>query len=42
VVDLICQQIYDLALMAQKNLDPATTRAFIQRSTEVLTRLTQR
>ncbi|MEN9204464.1 MAG: molecular chaperone HtpG, partial [Thermostichales cyanobacterium DRC_bins_46] len=42
LVDLICQQIYDLALMAQKNPDPATTRAFIQRSNELLTRLTQR
>ncbi|GAB4211099.1 MAG: molecular chaperone HtpG [Synechococcales cyanobacterium] len=42
LVELICQQVYDLALMAQKNPDPATTRAFIQRSNDVLTRLTQR
>ncbi|MEN9225623.1 MAG: molecular chaperone HtpG [Thermostichus sp. HHBFW_bins_43] len=42
LVALICNQIYDLALITQKSFDPASARAFVQRSNEVLTRLTSR
>jgi molecular chaperone HtpG len=42
LVNLICNHIYDLALITQKSFDPAATRAFVQRSNEVLTRLTRR
>ncbi|MEN9223413.1 MAG: molecular chaperone HtpG, partial [Thermostichus sp. BF3_bins_97] len=42
LIALICNQIYDLALITQKSFDPASARAFVQRSNEVLTRLTSR
>jgi molecular chaperone HtpG len=42
LVNLICNHIYDLALITQKSFDPAAVRAFVQRSNEVLTRLTRR
>ncbi len=42
LIALICNQIYDLALLTQKSFDPTTARAFVQRSNEVLTRLTRR
>jgi molecular chaperone HtpG len=42
LVNLICNHIYDLALITQKSFDPAAARAFVQRSNEVLTRLTRR
>ncbi|MFQ3612826.1 MAG: molecular chaperone HtpG, partial [Cyanobacteriota bacterium] len=42
LIALICNQIYDLALITQKSFDPASARAFVQRSNEVLTRLTRR
>lgn len=42
LVHLICNHIYDLALITQKSFDPAAVRAFVQRSNEVLTRLTRR
>ncbi|MGQ9837076.1 MAG: molecular chaperone HtpG [Cyanobacteriota bacterium] len=42
LVTLICNHIYDLALITQKSFDPAAARAFVQRSNEVLTRLTSR
>ncbi|MFQ3584421.1 MAG: molecular chaperone HtpG [Cyanobacteriota bacterium] len=42
LVTLICNHIYDLALITQKSFDPASARAFVQRSNEVLTRLTRR
>ncbi|MBD1871125.1 molecular chaperone HtpG [Cyanobacteria bacterium FACHB-471] len=38
---LICQHVYDLALMAQKGFDADGMRAFVERSNQVLTRLTQ-
>lgn len=41
LVHLICNHIYDLALITQKSFDPAAARAFVQRSNEVLTRLTR-
>ena len=42
LVNLICNHIYDLALITQRSFDPAAARAFVQRSNEVLTRLTRR
>jgi len=42
LVNLICNHIYDLALITQKSFDPAAARAFVQRSNEVLPRLTRR
>jgi molecular chaperone HtpG len=38
---LICQHVYDLALMAQKGFDADGMKAFVERSNQVLTRLTQ-
>ncbi|WP_017325338.1 molecular chaperone HtpG [Synechococcus sp. PCC 7336] len=39
---LICNHIYDLAMMAQRNPDPDTMQSFLQRSNQVLTRLTEK
>ncbi len=39
---LICNQIYDLALMAQKGFDAEGMKTFVDRSNQVLTRLTDR
>lgn len=36
----LCQHIYDLALMAQKGFDPETMKNFLERASQVLTRLT--
>jgi len=38
----ICQHVYDLALMAQKGFDANGMKAFVERSNQVLTQLTQR
>ncbi len=38
---LLCQHIYDLALMAQKGFDADGMKAFVERSNQVLTRLTK-
>lgn len=38
----ICQHVYDLALMAQKGFDAEGMKSFVERSNQVLTRLTQR
>jgi molecular chaperone HtpG len=38
---LMCQHIYDLALMAQKGFDAEGMKSFVERSNQVLTRLTQ-
>jgi molecular chaperone HtpG len=40
--NLICQHVYDLALMAQKGFNAEGMKAFVERSNQVLTRLTQR
>jgi len=40
LADLICQHVYDLALMAQKGFDADGMKAFVERSNQVLTRLT--
>ncbi|MEN9213980.1 MAG: molecular chaperone HtpG [Gloeomargarita sp. DG02_5_bins_242] len=36
----LCQHIYDLALMAQKGFDPEGMKNFLERASQVLTRLT--
>ncbi|MBD3884320.1 molecular chaperone HtpG [Phormidium tenue FACHB-886] len=38
---MICQHVYDLALMAQKGFDADGMKSFVERSNHVLTRLTQ-
>jgi molecular chaperone HtpG len=40
LVNLICQHVYDLALMAQKGFNADTMNAFVDRSNQVLTQLT--
>lgn len=42
LVNIMCQHIYDLALMAQKAFDADGMKEFIQRSNQVLTRLTNK
>ncbi|HEY9760958.1 MAG TPA: molecular chaperone HtpG [Trichocoleus sp.] len=39
---LICNQVYDLALMAQKGFDADGMKTFVERSNKLLTRLTER
>lgn len=39
---MICQHVYDLALMAQKGFDAEGMKSFVERSNQVLTRLTER
>ncbi len=41
LVKMICQHIYDLALMSQKGFDAEGMKSFVERSNEVLTKLTQ-
>jgi molecular chaperone HtpG len=41
LVDLICQHVYDLALMSQKGFDAEGMKSFVERSNEVLTKLTE-
>jgi molecular chaperone HtpG len=41
LANLICQHVYDLALMAQKGFDAESMQAFTGRSNQVLTRLTE-
>lgn len=42
LAEMICQHVYDLALMAQKAFDADGMKSFVERSNEVLTRLTDR
>ncbi|BAU64831.1 ATP-binding region ATPase domain protein [Stanieria sp. NIES-3757] len=42
MVNLMCQHVYDLALMAQKAFDAEGMKAFVERSNQVLTKLTQK
>ena len=42
LVNLMCQHVYDLALMAQKAFDAEGMKAFVERSNQVLTKLTQK
>jgi molecular chaperone HtpG len=41
LVNMMCQYVYDLALMAQKAFDAEGMKTFVERSNRVLTRLTQ-
>jgi molecular chaperone HtpG len=40
-VNMICQHVYDLALMSQKGFDAEGMKSFVERSNEVLTKLTE-
>ena len=42
MVKLMCQHIYDLALMSQKAFDADGMKSFVERSNQVLTQLTQK
>ncbi|UBF24501.1 molecular chaperone HtpG [Kovacikia minuta CCNUW1] len=42
LANLICRHVYDLALMAQKGFDAEGMKSFVERSNQVLTRLTER
>ncbi|EDX87859.1 ATPase, histidine kinase-, DNA gyrase B-, and HSP90-like domain protein [Synechococcus sp. PCC 7335] len=42
LANLICEQVYDLALMAQKGFDADGMKTFTERSTNLLTKLTER
>jgi molecular chaperone HtpG len=42
LVNLVCQHVYDLALMAQKGINAENMNAFVKRSNQVLTKLTER
>lgn len=39
--DLFCQQIYDLAMLAHKPLNPEEMTAFVKRSNEIMVLLTK-
>ncbi len=41
LVKMICQHVYDLALMSQKGFDAEGMKSFVERSNEVLTKLTE-
>ncbi|MBW4646342.1 MAG: molecular chaperone HtpG [Goleter apudmare HA4340-LM2] len=41
LVNLICQHVYDLALMSQKGFNAEGMKSFVERSNEVLTKLTE-
>jgi molecular chaperone HtpG len=40
LADLICNHVYDLALLAQKSFDANSMKLFLERSNQLLTRLT--
>jgi molecular chaperone HtpG len=42
LAEMICNQIYDTALMAQKGFDADGMKAFVDRSNKLLTKLTER
>ena len=42
LVNLMCQHVYDLALMAQKAFDAEGMKTFVERSNMVLTKLTEK
>jgi molecular chaperone HtpG len=41
LVNMICQHVYDLALMSQKGFDGEGMKSFVERSNDVLTKLTE-
>jgi molecular chaperone HtpG len=42
LANMICHHVYDLALMAQKGFDAEGMKDFVERSNQVLTKLTER
>ena len=42
LANMLCEQVYELALMAQKGFDADGMKAFTERSTQLLTQLTER
>jgi molecular chaperone HtpG len=42
LVNMICQHVYDLALMSQKGFDAEGMKSFVERSNQVLTQLTEK
>ena len=42
MVNLMCNHIYDLALMSQRAFDAEGMKAFVERSNQVLTNLTKK
>jgi len=42
LADMICNQVYDTALMAQKGFDAEGMKTFVERSNTLLTKLTER
>jgi molecular chaperone HtpG len=42
LANMICHHVYDLALMAQKGFDADGMKTFVERSNQVLTKLTER
>jgi molecular chaperone HtpG len=42
LASMICHHVYDLALMAQKGFDAEGMKDFVERSNQVLTKLTER
>jgi molecular chaperone HtpG len=42
LANLICAHVYDLALMAQKSFDADSMKGFLQRSNQLLTKLTSK
>ncbi len=41
LVNMICQHVYDLALISQKGFDADGMKSFVERSNDVLTKLTE-
>jgi molecular chaperone HtpG len=41
LVNMMCQHVYDLALMSQKGFDADGMKSFVERSNDVLTKLTE-
>ncbi|WP_071515922.1 molecular chaperone HtpG [Geitlerinema sp. PCC 9228] len=42
LANMLCQHLYDLALMSQKGVDAEGMKSFVERSNQVLTRLTEK
>jgi molecular chaperone HtpG len=41
LVNMMCQHVYDLALISQKGFDADGMKSFVERSNDVLTKLTE-
>jgi molecular chaperone HtpG len=42
LANMLCQHLYDLAIMSQKGVDAEGMKSFVERSNQVLTRLTEK